>query len=247
MSAPVKKCEVTPLEALQRLIGAASVIDANECKDEVAYNVLQSELAVAKEVAKVLAAAPEACPDPGACDRSGCCNPGGRCEEAAPVVPVAAQPNYSNNSSSSNSVEFDGIKTQTALQVPGLPTMAIAEFWSSANPDRKVRMLAEGDVEIEAWGKRSDFVRWIYLSAPSLEAQPAGEVIPAEKLCALLPGTYYMDPPDGGSVTVLGQVERMAKDAARYQWLCKTAFDSSMTQEQINKEVDASMAQGEKQ
>lgn len=92
MSAPVKKCEVTPLEALQRLIGAASVIDANECKDEVAYNVLQSELAVAKEVAKVLAAAPEACPDPGACDRSGCCNPGGRCEEAAPVVPVAAQP-----------------------------------------------------------------------------------------------------------------------------------------------------------
>lgn len=57
---------VTPLEALQRLIGAASMIDANECKDEVIYNVLQGELAVACRVAKELA--------------------------AAPVVPVAAQP-----------------------------------------------------------------------------------------------------------------------------------------------------------
>ena len=60
MSAPVApmeaRCAVTPLEALYRLIGAASMIDANECKDELIYNVLQSELAVAKEVAKSLAA-----------------------------------------------------------------------------------------------------------------------------------------------------------------------------------------------
>ena len=36
-------------------------------------------------------------------------------------------------------------------------------------------------------------------------------------LTALLPGTYYMDPPDGGSVTLLEQLERMAKDAERYR------------------------------
>ncbi|MFN7883321.1 MAG: hypothetical protein ACK5PF_09955 [bacterium] len=35
----------------------------------------------------------------------------------------------------------------------------------------------------------------------------------------LLPGTYYMDPPDGGSVTLREQFERMAKDAERYRWL----------------------------
>ena len=35
----------------------------------------------------------------------------------------------------------------------------------------------------------------------------------------LLPGVVYMDPPDGGSVTLREQFERMAKDAARYRWL----------------------------
>ena len=38
----------------------------------------------------------------------------------------------------------------------------------------------------------------------------------------LLPGAYYMDPPDGGSVTVLEQLQRMAKDAERYRWLRST-------------------------
>ncbi|AMM23204.1 hypothetical protein [Variovorax sp. PAMC 28711] len=41
-------------------------------------------------------------------------------------------------------------------------------------------------------------------------------------LCSVLPGVYYMDPPDGGSVTPLEQVQRMAKDAARYRWLKET-------------------------
>lgn len=35
----------------------------------------------------------------------------------------------------------------------------------------------------------------------------------AQELASVLPGTYYMDPPDGGSVTVLEQLRRMAKDA----------------------------------
>lgn len=40
------------------------------------------------------------------------------------------------------------------------------------------------------------------------------------KECAsALPGTYYMDPPDGGSVSIPEQIRRMAKDAARYRWL----------------------------
>lgn len=39
-------------------------------------------------------------------------------------------------------------------------------------------------------------------------------------LGALLPGPYYMDPPDGGDVTLIEQLQRMAQDAARYRWLC---------------------------
>jgi hypothetical protein len=43
------------------------------------------------------------------------------------------------------------------------------------------------------------------------------------ELLALLPGTYYMDPPDGGDVSIMEQMRRMAEDAARYRWLtnCK--------------------------
>jgi hypothetical protein len=41
-----------------------------------------------------------------------------------------------------------------------------------------------------------------------------------ERTAALtLPGVYYMDPPDGGDVSVLKQIKRMAKDAARYRLL----------------------------
>ena len=40
-----------------------------------------------------------------------------------------------------------------------------------------------------------------------------------EQCAAVLPGPYYMDPPDGGDVSVSEQLRRMAKDAARYRWL----------------------------
>lgn len=35
----------------------------------------------------------------------------------------------------------------------------------------------------------------------------------AQELASVLPGSYYMDPPDGGGVTLLEQLQRMAKDA----------------------------------
>jgi hypothetical protein len=37
----------------------------------------------------------------------------------------------------------------------------VAEFRSSSDPRRKVLMIAVGDAEIEAWGKRGDFCRWM--------------------------------------------------------------------------------------
>ena len=40
-----------------------------------------------------------------------------------------------------------------------------------------------------------------------------------EALTALLPGSHYMDPPDGGDVPVVEQFRRMEKDAERYRWL----------------------------
>ena len=41
-----------------------------------------------------------------------------------------------------------------------------------------------------------------------------------ERSAALtLPGVYYMDPPDGGDVSLLKQLQRMSIDAARYRLL----------------------------
>lgn len=43
--------------------------------------------------------------------------------------------------------------------------------------------------------------------------------IPVDRLIALLPQSIYMDPPDGGDVSVLEQLQRMTLDAARYRRL----------------------------
>lgn len=50
----------------------------------------------------------------------------------------------------------------------------------------------------------------------------------AEQLSALLPGTYYMDPPDGGDVSLLEQLRRMAEDARR--WRAVSTFIRSADQ-----------------
>ncbi|WP_186167287.1 hypothetical protein [Burkholderia gladioli] len=47
----------------------------------------------------------------------------------------------------------------------------------------------------------------------------AAPAISESDLLALLPGTTYMDEPDGGSLSLLEQLQRMAKDAGRYRWL----------------------------
>lgn len=51
--------------------------------------------------------------------------------------------------------------------------------------------------------------------APAVQA----DMVSSDDLAKLLPYGYYMDPPDGGSPTVLEQVARMAEDAARYRYL----------------------------
>lgn len=38
-----------------------------------------------------------------------------------------------------------------------------------------------------------------------------------DELASVLPSSYYMDPPDGGSVTVLEQLRRMAADAQKWR------------------------------
>ena len=66
---------------------------------------------------------------------------------------------------------------------------------------------------------------------------------------AVLPGAYYMDPPDGGDVSVSEQLSRMAKDAERYRLLrrkfaiissrtvCKEGDDLTASENTFNRSV----------
>ncbi len=56
-------------------------------------------------------------------------------------------------------------------------------------------------------------------AGPDISADLLGLIAELEQCASALPGTYYMDPPDGGNVSIPEQIRRMAKDAARYRWL----------------------------
>lgn len=58
----------------------------------------------------------------------------------------------------------------------------------------------------------ADFPEWLAYEAKRLQKE-------LDQCASALPGTYYMDPPDGGNVSIPEQIRRMAKDAARYRWL----------------------------
>lgn len=70
---------------------------------------------------------------------------------------------------------------------------------------------------------------------PTLEeAYAEGRADQTDEFAALLPGPYYMDPPDGGSVTVLEQFQRMAEDARKWreqQERANLAIDCEMRSE----------------
>lgn len=53
---------------------------------------------------------------------------------AAPVVPVAAQPNYAIKSTGSIPVEFDGIKIQPTAHIPQYPAYAWIDDFTNAAP-----------------------------------------------------------------------------------------------------------------
>lgn len=57
-----------------------------------------------------------------------------------------------------------------------------------------------------------------------LEADLAAARALNEAMIANLPGPYYMDPPDGGSVNPEEQMRRLAKDAERYRWIKKQSI-----------------------
>ncbi|MBG7550558.1 ead/Ea22-like family protein [Pseudomonas aeruginosa] len=120
-----------------------------------------------------------------------------------------------------------------------------AEFIAAANPNTILALLDEIDrlkAENCAHKDTQKHCEWL--------AQDLKE-------CAsVLPGTYYMDPPDGGNVSIPEQIRRMAKDAARYRWLRERDLETIrqggvfagmtpenivLNQEDLDAEIDAAL------
>ncbi|MCA8376333.1 hypothetical protein LGM80_23515 [Burkholderia multivorans] len=70
------------------------------------------------------------------------------------------------------------------------------------------------------------------------------------EMFALLPGSYYMDPPDGGDVSLIEQLRRMAKDAERYRllrrgqhWSVINGIGDTLRADELDAAIDAALAQ----
>ena len=126
------------------------------------------------------------------------------------------------------STEIDRLRAM--LAAAPVPTAAdctsVCNAYAAENQqfsDELTRLRAEVErltaVVKAANAQAEHFERQWYLRGDEVEALRAD----AQAVAALLPGPYYMDPPDGGSVTVIEQLRRMAADAARYRWIKRGA------------------------
>ncbi|ENT5139899.1 hypothetical protein [Pseudomonas aeruginosa] len=101
---------------------------------------------------------------------------------------------------------------ETASESANLDALRRVYFRQEANPQAILKLIAEVDL-LSARLKAENCAH--------KDTQKHCELLEQYlKECAsALPGTYYMDPPDGGDVSIPEQIRRMAKDAARYRWL----------------------------
>ena len=124
-----------------------------------------------------------------------------------------------------------------------------ASFIAVANPQAILKLIAE--VELLSARLKAE-------NCAHKDTQKHCEwLVQGLKECAsALPGTYYMDPPDGGNVSIPEQIRRMAKDAARYRWLRERDLETIrqggvfagmtpenivLNQEDLDAEIDAAL------
>lgn len=113
------------------------------------------------------------------------------------------------------------VLAERAEALYGAPSLehvfAITKFREAVEPKAILGLIAEVErlnarLKAENYAHKDTQKRYEWLAEDLKECASA------------LPGTYYMDPPDGGNVSIPEQIRRMAKDAARYRWLIASAW-----------------------
>ncbi len=103
-----------------------------------------------------------------------------------------------------------------------------AAYIAAANPAAVLSLLDECDkaeAERDAALAELEALR-IQVSTLTEWYSNALDVI--SEVTAAIPGVTYMDPPDGGDVSIPEQIRRMAKDAERYRWLREQEAESGI-------------------
>jgi len=116
-----------------------------------------------------------------------------------------------------------------------LSAVGIGRYLRLCSPEAVLAMFAEnetlrhgikGDYDLDAWLDWTEEATALRDKVEHLECMTENHKIDAriyradfEACAAVLPCSLYMDPPDGGDVSVPEQLGRMAKDAERYRWL----------------------------
>ncbi|WP_258178561.1 hypothetical protein [Burkholderia multivorans] len=120
----------------------------------------------------------------------------------------------------------------------------------------KMRALAarhREEAELAEYANRNSYAAFMREAADAIDLLLAEVEASAEdkrEMFALLPGSYYMDPPDGGDVSLIEQLRRMAKDAERYRllrrgqhWSVLNGIGDTLRADELDAAIDAALAQ----
>ncbi|MBX9348792.1 hypothetical protein K5M36_17025 [Chromobacterium vaccinii] len=139
------------------------------------------------------------------------------------------------------SVGVPEVAGERAIQMASI-RQADADYIAAANPAVVQELLADLEAMAqELLAYRADSS--LDTAGATIRAQ-AARIAELERdaatrdaeIASALPGTYYMDPPDGGDVPLLEQLRRTALDAARYR-----AFRAELLSADERNEIEDSM------
>ncbi|PRG77359.1 hypothetical protein C6T69_05615 [Burkholderia multivorans] len=109
------------------------------------------------------------------------------------------------------------------------------------------------EAELAEYANRNSYAAFMREAADAIDLLLAEVEASAEdkrEMFALLPGSYYMDPPDGGDVSLIEQLRRMAKDAERYRllrrgqhWSVLNGIGDTLRADELDAAIDAALAQ----
>lgn len=102
------------------------------------------------------------------------------------------------------------------VAMPEQEAHALADFFAAA-PDLYAACLAVEDAQRGGDYETAFKAVRAALARVASAAYQRDDAIRESDIIALLGGSHYMDPPDGGDVSLLEQLRRMAEDAAKWR------------------------------